>query len=83
MYNQFLGLERRVVRGGKESVDHQKGGHDDVCNVVARVIVELIGKRDPTNIAPEALVAASNMYAPQSPRLGTYDTGERDTPIWR
>ena len=36
---QFLGLERRTARGGRDSIDHQAGGHDDLCNVVAGVII--------------------------------------------
>ena len=32
---QLVGLERRVARGGKDSVDHAPGGHDDVANAVA------------------------------------------------
>jgi hypothetical protein len=32
---QLCGLERRTARGGKDSIDHAPGGHDDVCNAVA------------------------------------------------
>lgn len=32
---QMSGLERRVARGGKDSVDHGPGGHDDVANAAA------------------------------------------------
>lgn len=31
---QLVGLERRVGRGGRDSIDHAPGGHDDVANVV-------------------------------------------------
>lgn len=31
---QLLGLERRVARGGRESIDHGPHGHDELCNVV-------------------------------------------------
>jgi hypothetical protein len=33
--NQLVGLERRVTRSGKDSIDHAPGGHDDVANAVA------------------------------------------------
>jgi hypothetical protein len=33
-FNQLVGLERRTARSGKDSVDHQPGGHDDVANVI-------------------------------------------------
>jgi hypothetical protein len=36
---QLLGLERRVARGGKDSVDHGPGGHDDVANAACGVLV--------------------------------------------
>lgn len=37
---QFLDLDRRVARGGNESIDHVPGVHDDVANAVAGVLVE-------------------------------------------
>jgi hypothetical protein len=38
MVNQIVGLERRVARGGKDSIDHPRGGHDDIANAVAGVL---------------------------------------------
>lgn len=35
LINQLTGLERRTARGGKDSIDHAPGGHDDLANVVA------------------------------------------------
>lgn len=35
---QFMCLERRTSRGGKDSIDHAPGGHDDRSNVVAGLI---------------------------------------------
>ena len=32
---QLCGLERRVSRAGKDSIDHAPGGHDDLANSVA------------------------------------------------
>lgn len=37
LVNQLVGLERRVSRGGKDSIDHSPGGHDDLANCVALV----------------------------------------------
>ncbi len=37
--NQFTNLERRVGRTGRDSVDHPPGGHDDVANGIAGVMV--------------------------------------------
>ena len=35
LVNQLVGLERRVARGGRESIDHAPGGHDDLANAAA------------------------------------------------
>ena len=34
---QLCSLERRTARGGKDSIDHPPGGHDDLANAVAGV----------------------------------------------
>jgi hypothetical protein len=36
---QIVGLERRVSRGGKDSIGHPPHGHDDVANAVAGAVV--------------------------------------------
>ena len=36
---QLQRLERRVIRSGKESVDHSVGGHDDYSNAAAGALV--------------------------------------------
>ena len=38
---QIVGLERRVTRAGKDSIDHGPNGHDDVANCVAGVATSL------------------------------------------
>jgi hypothetical protein len=40
---QLLGLERRSARGGNDSIDHQRGGHDDVANAAAGALVHVTG----------------------------------------
>jgi hypothetical protein len=35
LINQLIGLERRVARGGRDSIDHAPGAHDDCANAVA------------------------------------------------
>jgi len=35
LVNQLTGLERRVARSGKDSIDHCSGAHDDLANAVA------------------------------------------------
>jgi hypothetical protein len=61
LYNQLLGLERRTARGGHESIDHTPGSHDDLANVTAGLLVDLIGKRDPTMIDPGLLARSATV----------------------
>ena len=39
MIVQICGLERRTARGGKDSIDHSPGAHDDVANAVLGVLL--------------------------------------------
>ena len=39
LMRQFIGLERRTARSGKDSIDHAPGAKDDVANAVAGVLV--------------------------------------------
>jgi hypothetical protein len=39
LFRQFVGLERRTARGGKDSIDHARGAHDDIANSVAGALV--------------------------------------------
>jgi hypothetical protein len=40
--SQFCGLERRTGRGGRDSVDHRPGAHEDLANAVAGLIYTLL-----------------------------------------
>ena len=44
---QLLALERRTARGGRESIDHPPGAHDDVANAVAGALVAAVGPSEP------------------------------------
>jgi hypothetical protein len=35
LLTQLVGLERRTARGGRDSIDHTPGAHDDLANAVA------------------------------------------------
>ena len=39
MLHQMVSLERRTARGGRDSIDHPRGAHDDVANAVAGAVV--------------------------------------------
>lgn len=47
LQQQFVGLERRTSRGGRDSIDHGQGQHDDLANSVAGVAVHLSQKKEP------------------------------------
>jgi hypothetical protein len=38
---QIVGLERRTARGGRDSIGHAPGAHDDLANVLAGVVAVL------------------------------------------
>lgn len=42
LVNQLCGLERRTSRGGRDSIDHPPGGHDDLANAAAGCAVLLV-----------------------------------------
>ena len=46
MLHQLVSLERRTARGGKDSIDHPRGAHDDVANAVAGAVV-IAGQQPP------------------------------------
>lgn len=45
LVNQLCSLERRTSRGGKDSIDHQAGSHDDIANAVAGLASMLSTRR--------------------------------------
>jgi hypothetical protein len=44
LVGQLVGLERRTARGGKDSIDHAPGGHDDVANACAGVVATILAR---------------------------------------
>jgi hypothetical protein len=46
MIGQLCALERRTARGGRDSIDHPPGLHDDLANVAAGVLVQVAGEPD-------------------------------------
>jgi hypothetical protein len=54
---QLCSLERRTARGGKDSIDHAPGAHDDAANSVAGALVLALGGRQPMIINPVFLAA--------------------------
>jgi hypothetical protein len=56
--NQLIGLERRTARGGRDSIDHAPGAHDDVANAVAGALC-LVAK--PPWKPPQAIFGVSGI----------------------
>jgi hypothetical protein len=47
LVSQLTGLERRTAWGGRDTIDHGPGGHDDVANAVAGALVAAQGPAEP------------------------------------
>jgi hypothetical protein len=43
LINQICNLERKTARGGRDSIDHPIGGHDDAANCVLGLATLLVG----------------------------------------
>lgn len=41
--NQICNLERHTARGGRDSIDHPRGSHDDIVNAIAGVVATIAG----------------------------------------
>lgn len=42
--DQLCGLERRTIRGGRDSIDHRPDGHDDVINAAAGALLQTLDR---------------------------------------
>jgi hypothetical protein len=60
--NQLVNLERRTARGGKDSVDHGPGAHDDVANSVAGVCWLLLDGQTLTVTQPIVVTSPYNYF---------------------
>lgn len=45
LVNQLCALERRTARGGRDSIDHPPGAHDDLANCVAGALLAASGPK--------------------------------------
>ena len=66
MSSQFVALERRTSRAGKDSVDHPPGAHDDVANAVAGALV--LAARRPARELPALGVVQVGAYGAEVER---------------
>jgi hypothetical protein len=64
LISQLCSLERRTARGGRDSIDHAPGAHDDVANAAAGALV-MASARGPIRISDAAL----RMFDRPEPRV--------------
>ena len=64
---QLCGLERRTARGGRDSIDHAPGGHDDLANSVAGALLMCVARKS-MRISPQAMAEIMAM-PPDRPRF--------------
>ena len=77
---QLTGLERRTARSGKDSIDHAPGGHDDLVNAVAGVLVGLdLDRRQPLISLNDVPVADREGQSRPYPRRGTASSPSRSS----
>jgi hypothetical protein len=57
---QLCSLERRTARGGRDSIDHAPGAHDDVANSVAGAIVTAVRAVDYNAMTFHPAIMVSN-----------------------
>jgi len=71
--NQLAGLERRTARGGRDSVGHSVGQHDDLANAICGVVFQLADARhQPFDISDQVLARSRRPLArPARAFIGT------------
>jgi hypothetical protein len=73
LVDQFTQLRRKVGSGGRESVDHVRGSHDDLANATAGVLWRLSPTRRPPVTAGGLVVTGAS--------VGRFDNNYSDTDV--
>ena len=71
LVSQLCGLERRTARGGRDSIDHAPGAHDDLSNSVAGAIVSATNFNAGL-IIPDSVLEAVRQRGPYWQRYGRW-----------
>jgi hypothetical protein len=71
---ELKSLERRTRAGGKDMVDHPRGGHDDYANVLALAVTALVRRRNQLDSSVFAGMAEANA---ELMRPGFFDRQDR------
>lgn len=62
--HQLVSLERKVTRGGRDTIDHIRGGHDEIANAVAGACVLALEHGDTIPLRPLPAYAIGRSYDP-------------------
>lgn len=73
---QLVGLERRTARGGRDSIDHAPGAHDDVANAAVGSLVMATARNAPRLTFGSVSTAAHGMGRRSTYGIGNYLNGE-------
>ena len=69
LIDQLIGLERRTARGGRDSIDHRSGSHDDICNAAAGALVLAAVRPRDVLVGPVIGIAPRVFLGDSSPDL--------------
>jgi hypothetical protein len=72
LIGQLCNLERRTARGGRDSIAHAPGAHDDLANAVCGVLVNVIADRRPALVRPEHMAAPAHLQSYEPPGKASY-----------
>jgi hypothetical protein len=72
---QLVGLERRTARGGRDSVDHAPGGHDDIVNAAAGALVLAAARTDNRVVIVGPIIVDSSTPMTHSEWLAAHPFG--------
>jgi hypothetical protein len=81
LISQLHGLERRTARGGKDSIDHGPGAHDDIANAVAGALVLAAGEIDSVTLYRKFGEALAD--PPREAGTDRFDPATLAALIWR
>ncbi len=74
LIGQLVGLERRVARGGRDSIAHAPGSHDDVATSACGALVQVISDRRPDLAQKDDLLVGGEPVAAPTKCDGVFAT---------
>jgi hypothetical protein len=68
--DQLCALKRKVGNGGRETIDHPRGGHDDVANAICGLLWRLSPATRGAVTSGPCVIVFSGVRDPEAPRPG-------------